>query len=808
MGEVYLAEDTRLGRQVALKFLTAAEQADPEARARLVREAQAAALLRSPHIAVTYDLVEHGKSIFIAMEYVEGELLSARIARGPMPVGESLDIAMQLVDALDEAHGHGIVHRDVKSSNVILTPRQLVKVLDFGLAKFVTLPSADELHTLANMTAPGAVLGTLSYMSPEQLTGGQIDHRTDLFSTGVVLYEMLAGRLPFAGNTMTDIADRILHQEPDAIARYNYNVQPELEAILRKALEKQADYRYQSARELYIDLANARRRLSSGDMGLRRSSGWRGPIEFSDPAAPLPMPPRPDSGPVPEGPRALAVLTFANITVNPADDWIGQGMAETLTADLKKVKGVAVIPREQIFDQLRNVTAVGHALDERQAIDVGRRLGAWWVLTGGYQHLGPRIRITAYVIEVLSGRLVNTVKLDGTMEQIFDLQDEVVLQIARSLDLSVASSEAAAITQGDTKSVEAYEAYSRGMLNLRLAGRESFERAVALFEKAIELDPTYAEAIAGLGTAYQLKGAFLSLPALNAKAVALLRKAVQIKPTMTDVKARLGMGLLSQGDADGAVQVLEEVVREQPDNAMARGTLGRAYWLGLARVPEAIRELEEAVAINPESGYAYLQLALLYALSGRLDEAERSAQAATRLQEQAMSGTQGLLVVGAHARLGYVHYLKGNYDAAIAEYRREVEYLNASDHALRDRAIIEVEQKLGSAHYRKGDAEQAEAHNRRALEAFSARLAAGADDPFTRYYIATLFAVRADAAAARRHLDRPLADLGAFTRWRLAHDPDFDAVRSSAAFADIGIDPAIERTVARPISDKLSPFAD
>lgn len=800
MGEVYLAEDTRLGRQVALKFLTSADQADPEARARLVREAQAAALLRSPHIAVTYDLVEHGKAIFIAMEYVEGEMLSARIARGPIALADSLDIALQLADALDEAHGHGIVHRDIKSSNLILTPRQLVKVLDFGLAKFVTAPKPDDLRTLANVTMPGAVLGTLSYMSPEQLTGGRIDHRSDLFSAGVVVYEMLAGRLPFMGATMTDIADRILHQEPDALARYNYNVSPEVEAVVRKSLEKNADFRYQSARELYVDLANARRRLSNGEQTLRRASGWRGPIEFSDPAAPLPVaPPRSAPRGVVEGPRSLAVLTFANITAAPGDDWIGQGIAETLTADLKKVNGVTVIPREQIFDQLRNMTAVGHALDERQAIDVGRRLGAWWVLTGGYQHLGSRIRITAYVIEVLSGQLANTVKLDGTMEQIFELQDEVVLQIAASLDLSVRSSEIAKITEGDTKSVEAYEAYSRGMLNLRLAGRESFERAIALFERAIELDPTYAEAIAGLGAAFQLKGSFLSLPALNKKAVSLLRQAVQIKPTMVDVKARLGMGLLSQGDTDGAVEVLEEVVREQPENALARGTLGRAYWMGLGRVSEAIRELEAAVALNPEAGYAYLQLALLYALTGRFDEAELAATSATRLQEQAMSGTQGLLVVGAHARLGYVYYLRGQYDEAIAEYRRELDFLSTSDHALRDRAIIEVEQKLGAAHFRKGDSAGAETHNRLALDAFSSRLAAGADDPFTRYYVATLFAIRGDAAAARRHLDRPLAELGPLTRWRVGHDPDFEAVRRHAAFADVGIE--------QPASDKPSPFA-
>jgi TolB-like protein/Flp pilus assembly protein TadD len=789
MGEVYLAEDTRLGRRIALKSLTTADQADPEARARLIREARAAALLRSPHVAVTYDLVEQGKSIYIAMEFVEGELLSDRIARGPLPIADGLDIALQVADALDEAHGHSIVHRDIKSANLMLTPRHLVKVLDFGLAKFLRGPTADEVRTMAQVTMPGMVVGTLSYMAPEQLTGGAIDHRADLFSAGVVLYEMLAGRLPFVGATMPEIADRILHQEPDAIARYNYAVPADVETILRKSLEKQPDYRYQSARELYVDLVNARRRLSSGEMSARRASAWRGPIEFSDPAAAMPAAPRlPASGssPAAEGQRSIAVLTFANITGNPDDDWIGQGIAETLTADLKNLRALSVIPREQIFDQLRNVTIVGHALDERQAIDIGRHLGAWWVLTGGYQHLGPRIRITAYVIEVLTGRLANTVKLDGTMEQIFELQDQVVMQIAKSLDLHIESTELEAAGKADARSVEAYESFARGMLNLRIAGRESLERAITLFERAIELDPNYAEAVTGLGAAYELKASFLSLPALNAKAVALLRQAVQLNPSLMEAKSRLGMALLDQGDADGAIEVLEQVVRQQPDNAMGRGALGRAYWLGKGRIEDGIRELEASVALNPDSGYTYLQLSLLYALSQQLDEAERTALAAVALQEKAMSGTQGLLVVGAHARLGYVRYLRGAYDEALGEYRRELDFLGPSDHALRERTLIELEQKIGAAYLRKGDKEQSEAHLQQALNLFTGRLAAGADDPFTRYYVATIFALRRDAVAARRHLDRPLAEVAEFTRWRLPHDPDFEEVRSHAAFADIG----------------------
>lgn len=785
MGEVYLAEDTRLGRQVALKFLPPSDTADVEARARLVREAQAAALLRSPHIAVTYDLLEYEDAIFIAMEYVQGELLSARVSRGPLSLVDTLDIGLQVADALDEAHGHGIVHRDIKSSNLILTPRHLVKVLDFGLAKFGRNANPAEVQTMANVTMAGSMLGTLNYMSPEQLAGGAVDHRSDLFSLGVVLYEMLTARLPFLGSSLPEIADHILHHEPEAIARYNYGVSPEVETIVRKSLEKVADYRYQSARELYIDLFNVRRRLSNGDSSHRHS--WRGPIDFSDAAAPMPMRPPSTSraSAIPEevGHRSIAVLSFANITGDVSDDWIGQGIAETLTADLKHVEGVSVIPREQIFDQLRNFSGVGRALDERQAIDLGRRVGAWWVLSGGYQHLGPRVRVTAYVIEVLTGRLANTVKIDGVIEQIFELQDNLVRQIAQGLNLGIEAEEMVEASKGETKSVEAYQAFSRGMLNLRLANRDSLERAIGLFERALELDPNYAEAIAGLGGAYNLKGQFLSIEGLNKKSIKLLRRALEINPSLVDAKLRLGMALLAEGGIDEALQTLQEAVAEQPENAQAHGMLGRAYWVGRGQVTEAIERLEAAVTLNPEAGYAHLQLASLYAMSGSLENAERAARASIALQEQAMSGTQGILVVGAHSRLGYVHYLAGRYEQAVAEYRRELEFMSAGDHLLRDRSVIELHQKLAAAFYRQGQKTDAQMHGQRAKQAFENRLTMGADDPFTRYYMATLYAIKGDAETAASHIERAYAGLPALTAWRIARDPDFATVRDHPTFA-------------------------
>ena len=779
MGEVYLAEDQRLGRRVALKFLSSRVNADPEARERLIREAQAAALLRSPHIAVTYDLAEYDGALFIAMEYVEGEVLAKRVAAGPLLVSDALDIALQLTDALDEAHGRGIVHRDIKSANVMITGRQLVKVLDFGLAKFLKAPTLAENRTLASMTAPGLVLGTLNYMAPEQLNGAAIDHRADLFSTGVVLYEMLTGKLPFPGSTLGEIADHILNHEPEAIARFNYSVPEDIEAIVRKALQKRPDFRYQTARDFYLDLLTARRRVVSDSA---RRSVWLSPIDFADAASPLPIAP-----PAAEAPQGVtvAVLSFTNITGNAADDWIGQGIAESLTADLTRIKSIAVVAREQIFELQRSLSELGRNIDERQAIEMGRRLGATVTVSGGYQRLGDRIRITCEAIDVTTGRQRATVKLDGRLEELFDLQDRLVAELTANLSVELRQQDLAAIEGAGTKSIEAYQAFSRGMLNLRLAGRESMERAIALFERALEIDPNYVEALVELAGAVELKSLFLSTPDLLSRSLALTERAIAIQPDNPDAHIQRGDTLLAMGRADDAIAALRRGVALKPDRAASYGSLARAYWLGKGQVDEAIAQFEEMLRLNPEAGYTHLQLAMLYTLRGDYAAGERVARDAIRLQDQAMSGTTGLIIVGAHSRLGYLLYRQGKFDEAIAEYRRELQLLAVGDHLLRDRTSVELNQKLGAAYRRKGDLASAEAHEREALTRFDGRLAAGADEPFTRYYIATLFALRGDAEKAREHLELPLKELGAFTRWRLPRDPDFEAVAAHPAFAGL-----------------------
>jgi serine/threonine protein kinase/Flp pilus assembly protein TadD len=787
MGEVFRAEDTRLGRNVALKFLPASYQYDPDRRERFFKEARTASALRSPYIAAIYDIGEFEGSNFIVMELVEGELLSRVLERGPLPIFDAIGIAMQVADALDEAHSLGIVHRDIKSSNLIITDRGLVKVLDFGLAKSsgnLQPPSrdsdSDPTTKLGQETVVGLVLGTVAYMSPEQALGQAVDHRSDIFSLGVVTYEMLTGQLPFNGDSSTEAIDRIVHAEPPAIARFNYNVPSELEHIVRKALEKNPNYRYQSAREMYIDLRTLQRDL---DVNNRTASVGQPTTEHQATVLLTEKQSSQSSELMPKLENAVAVMTFSNITGEPKDEWIGSGIAETVTSDLKKVRGLSVIGRERTFEVLKDLgTGQLSDFDESVAIDVGRRLAASWILGGGYQRIGEMIRITARVIDVNTGEVVRTVKIDGNINEIFTLQDKIVYELSQGLNLELATSEITDIEVAETQSVEAYESFSRGMINLRTGSRDSLDRAIHYFEKASELDPNYAGAWAALSAAYDLKGGFLSIPELSYKAVEFAQKAIKLNPKLSHAHQFLGGAYNTLGRYDEAIQEINEAVRLEPDNAGARGSLARAYWIGKGMVEEAIVELEHAVSINPQAGYSYLQLVFLHTLVGNYTRAEAAAKPAIELQEKFISGKEGLQVVGAHTRLGYCYYRQGRYDEAIQEYEKELEFLKASDHALKERSLTELEQKLGAAYLRKGDKDTAGQHFKRAIKRFEQRLGKGSDDPFTKYYIACLYALKGDADKAVKYLGESIVPLKAINTLRAKSDPDFESLRDDPRF--------------------------
>lgn len=783
MGEVYRASDTRLGRSVALKFLHSARQADETLRARMLREARAASVLQSPHTAAIYDIGEHEGAIFIAMELVEGETLSAKVAGGALAVPESVAIGMQIAEALEEAHARGVLHRDIKSANVMVDDRGRVKVLDFGLAKFLEDTEDGGVdgrtQTRGLETGTGLVLGTIAYMSPEQALGRHLDFRSDLFSLGVVLYELLAGRRPFDGETAAEVLDQLLNHEPPALARFNPHVPPRLDAVVLKALAKDPSYRYHSARELYIDLHGVH-----GAEGEAR--GLRSTADRAIASTPTMAPARPvAASAAPPRRPAVAVMTFTNITREPADDWIGSGIAETVTTDLKELEGVSVIGRAQIFGELKQLGGQRlDRLDDSVALDIGRRLGASWIVGGAYQRLGEAIRITAQFVEVQSGTLIKTVKVDGLTDQIFELQDKIVYELGQGLNLQLDDSAIRRIEKRETESMEAYEAYSQGMMNIRMASQASIARALQLFEKAIAHDAGYASAWVALGAAYSLKGTFFSLRDLQLKGIEAIERGLALDPSHVDAHYWLAMALTTIGEVDRAIEMSKRGLTLDPDNDAAHAGLARAYWVGRGDLDKGIDQLERVIALDPSAGYAYLQLALLYALRGQYSQAEQAATHAVRLQQHALAGSEGLQILGAHVRLGYVYYRQGRYDDAIAEYERGLSYLASTDHALRERTLLEAHQKLSAAYFRKGDLARSREYLDLAVAALTERLAHGASDGSTLYYVAALYGLHGEVAQAVKYLSAAIEALPALNRVRARIDPDFDPIRDDPEFVD------------------------
>jgi tetratricopeptide (TPR) repeat protein len=323
------------------------------------------------------------------------------------------------------------------------------------------------------------------------------------------------------------------------------------------------------------------------------------------------------------------------------------------------------------------------------------------------------------------------------------------------------------------------------MMNLRLASRDSLERAIAAFEQATRHDPEYANAWAALGGAYNLKGSFLALRELVERAIELERRALAIDPDLADAHAWLGSALLGLGRTDEAIAAIREAVRLEPDNGQGHQALARALWVGKGDFAAAIPEFEKAIELNPEAGYSYLQLGLLLAWEGQFERALEVCRRAVELQDQYVSGNAGLQVVGANARLGYVYYLQGRYDDAVREYERGLSFVASSDHALRERTAIEINVKLGAAHHRAGRPDAAARHFDRALKLFDAMIARGADDPFTRYYVACLHALRGDADRAFDSLQRVAKRLPELTAARVRRDPDLASLRDDPRFAVI-----------------------
>lgn len=629
MGEVFLARDTTLDRKVAIKFLPETRQQDEIARERFRREARSAAALDHPYICKIYEVGEFEGKAYIAMEYVEGKTLHERLARGPFRLPELLRIGAEIGEAVEAAHQKNIVHRDLKAPNIIVTPDGHAKVMDFGLALRLRQDDGDSrAETLSHRLSSGSdPPGTVIYMSPEQVRGDPLDGRSDVFSLGVVLYEMATAELPFQGATSGLTYDAILNRGPASPRALNPDVPLELEHIIFKALEKNPEERYQSAKELVVDLRRLLRDTSASPplaSETRPASRRRTPFAWLAVGIALPVllflayllrPSAPE-----RTIDSLAVLPFDNSQKDPDVDYLSDGIAETLINRLSQLQNLRVMARSTAFRYR------GPGVDPQQ---VGRELGVGAVLTGRVVQQGSVLNVQTELVDVASGSQLWGDQFTHEISDLASLQNEITREISQALRIDLTSDERAELERSYTKVPEAYRAYLRGRHLWNKRTNEDFKKAIVYFEDAKRLDPNYALADVGLADCYMLLGAqFYGRDAdfppeeANEKARQSALSALRIDDRLAEPRATLGwITYLVDWKFGEAEKLFREAIERNPSYVTTHHYY--AYLLStLGRHEEAIEQARKTVEIEPSSPLYNRTLGMILSQAHRLEEAE------------------------------------------------------------------------------------------------------------------------------------------------------------------------------------------